>query len=189
MLKLYCYADETGKDVNASFFLVSVAISEKDKIEKLRKQLLEIESLTKGKNKWKKTKHVNKIAFIERVVKIKGLKQDLFYSVYKNSSVYSSLVALSIGKAVIHKIKGVKKYSVNITIDGLNKTEREVVRNELKNLNIKYKKIKANLRDEQDVFLRLTDCCAGFIRDYLEKEKYALDLFKKYNLLKFFSKI
>jgi len=86
-------------------------------------------------------------------------------------------------------LKKFKKYSVNIIIDGLNKTEREIVRKELKNLNIKYRKVKSNLKDEQDVFLRLVDCLAGFIRDYLEKEKYAINLFKQYDFIKLLTKI
>lgn len=35
------------------------------------------------------------------------------------------------------------------------------------------------MRDEQSVFLRLADCFAGFIRDYIEKQSYAQEFFKK----------
>lgn len=189
MLKLYCYADETGQDAGALFFLVAVMVSEKEAINLLRNNLEEIEKMTKGKSKWKKTKLANKIKFIEELVKLKNLKNDLFYSIYRGGEIYSPLVALSVGKAIIYKVKGEKNYSVNIIIDGLNRSEKEIVRSELKSLNIRYKKIETNLKDEQDVFLRLVDGLAGFIRDYLEGDDYAVKLFKRHNLGNFFIKI
>ncbi|MFH1938376.1 MAG: hypothetical protein ABIJ60_02470 [Patescibacteria group bacterium] len=189
MLKLYCHADETGQDAIASFFLVSIMVSDKGKVEKLGDKLLEMESKTKGKSKWVNAKDDKKVTFIHELAKIKELKQDLFYSVYKGGGIYTPLVALAVGKAIIYKVKNIKNYSVNIIIDGLNKVDKEVVRKELKSLNIKYRKIKTNLKDEQDVFLRLVDAMAGFIRDYLEKEKYAVELFKEHNLTRFFMQI
>ena len=142
-----------------------------------------------GKSKWVNTKDDKKIIFIHELAKIKELKPDLFYSVYEGGGVYTPLVALAVGKAIIHKVRNTRSYSVNIIIDGLNKADKEVVRKELKSLNIKYRKIKTNLKDEQDVFLRLVDALAGFIRDYLEKEKYAVRLFKEHNLSNFFRQI
>jgi hypothetical protein len=47
----------------------------------------------------------------------------------------------------------------------------------LKSLKIKYDTIRG-MKDEQSAFLRLADCMAGFMRDYIEKKPYADDLFK-----------
>ena len=45
------------------------------------------------------------------------------------------------------------------------------------NLLIKYDTIRG-MKDEQSAFLRLADCMAGFIRDYIEEKPYADELFK-----------
>ena len=190
MLKLYCYTDETGQDTKGKFFLVSILLSNKEQLEELRNRISEIEKNTKGKTKWTKTDNKRKILFLEVILNLKILRRNLYYSVYQNTTAYTPLTAMAVSKAVIHRVKNYSgKYKVNVVIDGLRKKDREIVRKELKNLNIKYSKIKIGLRDEQDVLLRLVDALAGFIRDYLENEKYAVDLIDKQNFKKFFIEI
>lgn len=190
MLKLYCYTDETGQDTNGKFFLVSILLSSKEQTEELRNKISEIEKKTKGKTKWTKTDNKRKILFLRTILNLKILRKNLYYSVYQNTTAYTPLVAMSVSKAVIHKIKNYDgKYKVNVVIDGLRKKDKEIVRKELKNLNIKYSKIKMGLKDEQDILLRLTDALAGFTRDYLENEKYAVDLIDKQDFKKFFVEV
>ena len=190
MLKLYCYTDETGQDTKGKFFLVSILLSDKKQTEELKSRISEIEKNTKGKTKWTKTDNKRKVLFLRIILKLKILRKNLYYSVYQNTTAYTPLTAMAVSKAVIHKIKNYDgKYKVNIVIDGLRKKDREIVRKELKNLNIKYNKIKIGLKDEQDVLLRLSDALAGFTRDYLENEKYALDLIDKQDFKKIFIEI
>lgn len=68
-------------------------------------------------------------------------------------------------KAVL--AKGNQNYTVTVIIDGLNDKEREVVRYQLKKLKIKYNKIRG-MKDEQNIFLRLSDAMAGFLREVYE---------------------
>ncbi|MBI3070290.1 MAG: hypothetical protein HYY87_03225 [Candidatus Levybacteria bacterium] len=61
--------------------------------------------------------------------------------------------------------------------------EMEKVRTELKKLKISYRKIRG-MKDEQDSVLRLADSIAGFLRDCVEKQPYALRLLKKFKKAK-----
>lgn len=63
-------------------------------------------------------------------------------------------------------------------IDGLNDKEKIIVQQELKKLNIHYNKVRG-MKDEQSVFLRLADAVAGFMRDFFQKEKYAVEIMKE----------
>lgn len=190
MLKLYCYTDETGQDTRGKFFLVSILLSDKEQLEELRIKISGIEKNTKGKTKWTKTDNKRKISFLKIILNFKILKGNLYYSVYQDTTAYTPLVAMAVSKAVIHRTKNYEgRYKVNIVIDGLRKKDREIARKEFKNLNIKYNKIKVGLKDEQDILLRLADAMAGFIRDYLEGEKYAVNLIVKQDFKKIFTEI
>ena len=188
--KVYCYVDETGQDTGGKFFLVSILLSGKEELQELRDKISEIESKTKGKTRWAKTDNKRKISFLKIILNLKILKGNLYYSVYQDTTAYTPLVAMAISKAIIHRTKNYEgKYKVNIVIDGLGKKDRDIARKEFKNLNIKYNKIKVGLKDEQDVLLRLADAMAGFIRDYLEGEKYAVNLIGKQDFKKIFTEI
>lgn len=172
MLKLYCYTDETGQDTKGNFFLVSIVLASKDELEKLKTVAEHLEKKTKGKSKWTNTDNQRKVLFVKEVVKIKALYKKVYFSVYQGSSAYTPLTAMSIGKAVMRRVKNKGIYRVNIIIDGLNKRESEVVKKELKSLGIRYGKLKTGLKDDQDVLLRLADALAGLIRDCIEDQKY-----------------
>lgn len=173
--KLYCYVDETGQDGLHKFFLVSIVITDQAKKDGLEQKLIEIEKETgKNKTKWTKEEFEIRITYIKKVAKIKELQSSVFYSMYKDTKEYLHLTSLSVAKAVL--AKGEKEYEVNVIVDGLTKKDTQKMRRDLKQLQIKYNKIRG-MKDEQSAFLRLADCFAGFIRDYIEKRPYALDLF------------
>lgn len=175
--KLYCYVDETGQDGLHKFFLVSVIITNQIKKDGLEKQLEEIETITgKKKSKWTKTKSEIRQSFVNEVTNLRDLRKSIFYSMYPDGKAYTHLTSLSVAKAIFAKQE--KKYSVTVIIDGLTKKDTEKVRIDLKRLRVTYDNIRG-MKDEQSVFLRLADCFAGFIRDYIEKQPYAQDLFKK----------
>ncbi|MBI5122797.1 DUF3800 domain-containing protein [Candidatus Roizmanbacteria bacterium] len=175
--KLYCYVDETGQDGLHKFFLVSVVITDQIKKEGLENQLNEIETSTgKKKSKWTKTNSKIRQKFIKEIINVKDLKKSIFYSMYPDGKAYTHLTSLSVAKAVLAKEEN--NYSVTVIIDGLTKKDTEKIRIDLKQLKVKYDNIRG-MKDEQSVFLRLADCFAGFIRDYIEKQPYAQQLFKK----------
>lgn len=173
--KLYCYVDETGQDGLQKFFLVSIVITDQAKKDGLEQKLMAIEIETgKNKTKWTKEEFEIRVAYIRAVAKIKDLQSSIFYSIYKDSKEYLHLTSLSVAKAVL--AKGEKNYEVSVIVDGLTKKDTGKMRNDLKQLQIKYNNIRG-MKDEQNAFLRLADCFAGFIRDYIEKRPYAAELF------------
>ena len=175
--KLYCYVDETGQDGLHKFFLVSVVITDKIKKAGLEKGLEDIEAKTgKKKSKWTKTKSEIRQNFIRELLGLKDLQKSIFYSMYPDGKAYTHLTSLSVAKTVFAKEEN--NYSVTVIIDGLTKKDTEKVRIDLKQLKVRYDNIRG-MKDEQSVFLRLADCFAGFIRDYIEGQLYAQELFKK----------
>ena len=174
--KFYCYVDETGQDTAGRFFLVSVVLTDFIKRDVLEKQLEEIEIRTgKNKKKWTKEEVDIRTRYIKEIAKIKDLQFSIYYSVYSCTKEYIHLTSLSIAKAVLSK--NMDGYTVTVIIDGLTKKDTEKIRSDLKRLKVKYDTI-CGMKDEQSAFLRLADCMAGFLRDYIEKKLYADELFK-----------
>lgn len=168
--KFYCFVDETGQDTEGKLFLVAVVLKENTQLDILEEKLLQAEARTgKRKLKWKKTRSTVKRAYLDELLQIKELQVALYYSIYEATKEYSKLTSLTIAKAILAKKQ--KDYTVTIIIDGLNDKERDVVREELKKLDIRYRKIRG-MKDEQSVFLRLADAMAGFLREAYEKEAY-----------------
>jgi hypothetical protein len=175
--KFYCYVDETGQDTKGNLFLVAVVIKEISGVTRLERKLEEIEQKTSKKQlKWKKTSNQVKKQYLEELIRIKDIRNSVYYSQYHSSKEYPKLTSLTIAKAILMKDK--KDYVVTVIIDGLNDKEREVVRTELKKLKIRYRKIRG-MKDEQSVFLRLADAMAGFLRDYTEGESYTVTFMKR----------
>ncbi len=176
--KIYCFVDETGQDTLGKFFLVSVVLQENENLEKFEKSLLEIETITgKKKLKWKLTNNDTKIKYLEAVFSLSLIAKSLFYSVYDEGVKYSELTAYSLAKAILNRYKR-EEIIATVIIDGLNDKEREIVQKGLKSLDIHYNKVRG-MKDEQSVFLRLADAVAGFMRDFFQKEKYAVEIMKE----------
>lgn len=166
--KLYCYVDESGQDTEGKPFLVAVVLENIENLEILEKKLAKIEESTgKKQAKWKKINWKLKSKYLEELLKIKELQNSIFFSIYENTKEYSALTSLTVAKAVL--AKGDKNYTVTVIIDGLNEKERDIVRDQLKKLKIKYNKIRG-MKDEQNIFLRLSDAMAGFLREVYEGE-------------------
>lgn len=158
--KLYCYVDETGQDTKGKLFLVAIVLKEIGQLEILDMKLQKI-----------------KRKYLEGLLQIKELKNSMFYSIYENTKEYTSLTSFTVAKAVLSGNR--ENYTVTVIIDGLNDKERDVVRTGLKKLKIKYNKIRG-MRDEQNIFLRLSDAMAGFLREVYEKHEYAVEFMKRF---------
>lgn len=176
--KLYCFVDETGQDTQGKLFLVAIILTDIEALSTLESELLDIELLSgKKKLKWNKTKNDLKVEYLKQILTIKALKRSIYYSIYHDSLEYSKLTSLTIAKTILTKANS--EYEVSIIIDGLNDKERIKVTTELKSLRIKYRKIRG-MKDEQNVFLRLADSMAGFLRDVSENQSYANTLMKQF---------
>jgi len=174
--KLCCYVDETGQDTYGKFFLVLVVLLDQSEREELESKIEEIERKTeKYRKKWKSTATSIKSQFVQEIVKLRELKDALFYSVYRDTKEYNHLTALTISK-VLEEI-GKEDYWVLIVVDGLSKKDMEKMRIDMKSLGVKYRSIRG-MKDEQSAFLRLADAMAGFVRDYLEGENYTQSFFE-----------
>ena len=176
MGKFYCYVDETGQDTIGRFFLVSIVLTAQTKKDDLEAIIEEIENRTgKKMTKWTKARTNIRIRFLEEISKVKDLQSSVYYSMYDGTTGYEQLTSLSIAKAV--QAKGGNDCSVTVVVDALTSKGREKIRRELKRLQVKYDNI-VGLKDEQSAFLRLADCFAGFIRDYVEGQDYTKTLFR-----------
>lgn len=170
MEKLYCYVDETGQDTKDKLFLVSVVLKRKEQLEILRTKLERAEQLSGKKSlKWLKTNFASREAYLAELTKIGELRKAIYYSYYESSKEYHSLISLTVAKSIT--FQKMNPYEATIIIDGLNMAETDKVRRHLKGLGIKYRKIRG-MRDEQEILLRLADSMAGFLRDWVEGQKY-----------------
>lgn len=176
MQKLYCYVDETGQDTGGRLFLVSVVITEKEQQE-LRKKLEMIESQNKKRfSKWIKTKKDIKQKYLQKIIETNLFIDKIFFAQHAQTKAYTKAIINTTAK-VISK-RAVKQYEANIYIDGLSRTERRKFASGLRKLRIKVRKVRG-ARDQSEIFIRLADAIAGFVRDYLEKEKYAQEFYQK----------
>lgn len=173
--KFYCYVDETGQDTGGRFFIVSVVLIAQTNKDGLEAIIEEIEDRTgKKKTKWTKAKADIRMRFLEEISKVKALQLSVYYSLYDDVTTYEQLTSLSVVRAM--QTRGEDDYSVTVIVDALTKKGIEKMRRVLKLNQVQYDKI-VGQKDEQSPFLRLADCFAGFIRDYVEGERYAKELF------------
>ncbi len=173
--KLYCFADESGQDTGGKIFLTAIVIKDDGGLSELRRSMEIIEqSSAKHQRKWTKTSDMTKQKYLKLLLENSHLRGSCFYSVYFNSKEYTSLLALTIARSVW--VSAEANYAVSILIDGLQDTQSETVRYQLKNLKVRYTKIRG-MKDEQDALLRLADSVAGFVRDYTEGQGYTQQVF------------
>lgn len=176
--KLYCFVDETGQDTKGTFFLVVVVLKDSKTLDQLEQGLVAAEeSSGKRKQKWNKSHHSAKQQYLNALMREDTLKESIYYSQYRETKAHVLFTSLTIAKAVLAQRN--KDYTVTVIIDGLNNKERDLVRTELKKLDIKYRKIRG-MGDEQSAFLRLADAMAGFLRDNIEGESYAVGLMPRF---------
>ncbi len=98
--KLLCFVDETGQDTYGKFFLVFAVLLEQESKEALEAILEQVERDTgKNKYKWKNTDNKLKEVFLQEIVKVDGLKQTLFYSIYRDTKKYNYSTALDYFKS------------------------------------------------------------------------------------------
>lgn len=175
--RLVCFSDETGQDTKGRFFLVSACVINEKNEKDLEDLLIEIEIKSNKKfRKWKDSSNNVRKVFLDSFFSSKFPLSSLFYAKYKNSLEYVHLIALTIAQAILKKSGD--NYKVKIFFDRINKKCEQEIKNELKKLKIKFKKIRG-MKDESFALIRLTDTMCGLIRDYLEGKQKTIR-YKKY---------
>ena len=176
MQKLYCYVDESGQDTEGRLFLVSVVVLAQER-EELEKELTAIEEQSrKGLRKWFHTRKKTREAYISQVVASKLFQGNIFYAKYEESKTYFDLTILTTAKAIFQKAE--EPYEATVLVDGLKRAERHRFGAGLRRLNVRVRKVRG-VRDQGDVFIRLADAVAGFVRDFLEGDPRTKELYKK----------
>ncbi|TAN34012.1 hypothetical protein EPN28_00685 [Patescibacteria group bacterium] len=177
MQKYYCYVDETGQDTEGKLFLVSVIILEKER-DAIKEKLKNIEKESgKGVHKWSKARRRSRISYLRLILGSGLLRNSAFFSKYEDSKAYVDLTILSTAKAISQRAE--KEYTATVLVDGLKREERGRFAAGLRKLRIKVRKVRG-ARDESDVFVRLADAIAGFMRDKTEEEEPFPDLYKEF---------
>jgi hypothetical protein len=174
--KVYCYVDETGQDTTGRFFLVSVVLTHADKDE-LERFLLECEEVSGRKRgqKWMKSTHRQRLAFIDLALRPGLLRGLLFYQTYTDSQEYDKLTVLALIEALNlysshQKLEG---YIVTVVIDGLKAKQEAEVAAHLRKTGMRVRRVRGR-KDESNALLRLADFVAGMVRSAEEgKEEYA----------------
>lgn len=160
--KLYCYVDETGQDTGGEFFLVSIVILE-DSREELFRELESIEDASgRQKRKWTRSTPKQKVSYIRKVLRQPLLSGALYYSAHKETRAYVALSILSVAKAIHAHISN--PYIATIVVDGLQQTEARRFARGLRDLRVHARTVKG-ADDKSEIFIRLADALAGFIRD------------------------
>ncbi len=174
--KLYCYVDETGQDTEGQLFLVSVVVTEQEQ-ERFARELERIEAESGKRHiKWHKSSVARKIAYIKAVLACPIFQRTIFFSHYTNSKAYVDLTVYTTAKAILQRAQG--DYKTTVIVDGLSGAEVRHFSSELRKLHIRIRKVRG-ARDEAEPGIRLADAFAGFIRDALEGEDYAQELYQE----------
>ena len=176
--KIYCYVDESGQDTNGELFIVVAAIFQKDR-EKFETKLRQIENISDKKRKWSKSNQKRNIIYINKIAKEKEFIETIFYSVETNKSRNNSYLDITISTiaSAIDLSKHQNTKAV-ILIDGLQKSQVKSVSTRLRRVGLSIEKVRGVKKDENNIFIRLADSFAGFIRENVQNYQHK-ELLKK----------
>ena len=164
--KIYCYVDETGQDTKGEIFLVAVVVLAQDH-DQPRRRLEQIEERSgKRSRKWTRSTPKQRESYIRSVLSHPELTGVLFYSAYPGAGgAYVDLTILSTARAINYTCSPDDRLAT-IYVDGLRRTEERRFASGLRQLGVKVHKVRG-MKDQNDVFIRLADSIAGFVRDGL----------------------
>jgi hypothetical protein len=126
--------------------------------------------------KWHKSSVARKIAYIKAVLACSVFQRTIYFSHYTNSKAYVDLTVYTTAKAILQRARA--EYKATVIVDGLSGAEVRHFASELRKLHIRIRKVRG-ARDEAEPGIRLADAFAGFIRDALEGEEYAQELYQE----------
>jgi hypothetical protein len=174
--KAFCYVDESGQDTKGVLFIVAIVTSGQEK-EHLRQVCEEIEQASlKGQRKWTKTAYDRRLAYIRQALERPIFAGKLSFAVYRDTQDYATLTVKAIAAAL--STKGAAEHDVTVLIDGLPRSQEQVVGLQLRRHGVNAKKVRG-LKDENDALIRLADAMCGLVRDALEEQPAMCALFQR----------
>ena len=176
--KFYVYVDESGQDTKGKFFIVAVLILKNQNLISKKLKQIEVES-QKENIKWSKSHPKFRKQYIERLIGLNLFQKSIYFSILYSSKDFLKFTAQTTGQAILCRTENITDYKATVYIDGFNKAELEKTRKELKNLNIKYKKLRGVKKDENNIFIRLVDSICGLIRQAEKGDEWAENILKK----------
>jgi len=184
--KLYAYIDESGQNTKGRFFVVSILVLEEER-ELIQEKLRLVENVSKKNLKWNKSRHKFRLEYLNEIVKLRCLKNKIFFEIFHGSKEYIKLTSHSSAKAILKRVRD--EYKVTIFIDGFRKKEIEVFQRELRDFGIKRRKIRGVKKEENNIFIRLVDSICGLISDVNENKQWAKDILNKLRKRKIVTKL
>jgi len=177
--KLYAYVDESGLETEGRLFIVAIAVINGNPQNAI-KLCEEIETISgKGKVKWGKAKHAQRMDYLRRVFSAPELRGRVCYAIFRGTKDFDTSTIEGITLA-IHHFAIAPKYSATIYIDALSKSKRHEYGARLRKAGIQTHKVQGIGKDESNALIRLTDAIAGFVRDAIDGGSIEIvDLFKQ----------
>lgn len=191
MLRFFCYIDESGQDTQGQFFIVAIVIVEDAETrDTLERQLEKLERQVGKKTDWRHTRVRTKIAYLEGAMRLKLLKNSIFYAVFRHRDLqdYDQLTAVALIKAI--RTKTSAPATITVAIEGqLGTTRRRRLAKALrKAMRIRYRRIRGQ-RFKSSALIRLADACAGFLSDLERAKPYTKTLQARLQKQSFFQDI
>jgi uncharacterized protein DUF3800 len=174
--KVYAFVDESGQETNGALFLVSVILTDHE-YEHINQILIEIEERSgKRLKKWSKARFEYRLAYIESIIGQPLFRGLILFSHYVNNQAYFDLTVETTAKAIHHKNK--EAFPATVIVDGLRGRDVDRFKTRLRGSGINVRKVRG-ARDESEPIVRLADAVAGFVRDFLEGQTYAVKLYEQ----------
>lgn len=176
MQRLYCYVDETGQDVTSAFFIVVAVVSDEQQ-DRLRQELVEIESIARtGHRKWHKSRPERRIKYLQLVLQRQVGAGEVYFGRYQKPLPYFLPMLDTIEKAIFAEAQG--EYRALVYVDGIDRKKAQELTNALRLRRVRLDLVKSR-RDESEPLIRLADMWAGCLRDAILGEKEAQGLYDK----------
>lgn len=178
MAKLYFYVDETGRDPFSTAFIAGILVTGQ-KRDELAADLLELERTSKKNDaKWHKAHYLRRRAYIEGILKISSLTNNIFFHTVQGGKDYLAYTADGTINVIRQKARSGDQSTVYF--DGFTSTEVSKMKRQLRpSLKGKRLIVKSIKRDESSSLIRLADAICGLVRDANEGQEWAKEVVEK----------
>lgn len=165
-MKKFYFVDETGKDIGAQIFIVSI-ISIAGEVEMFNRICLEHERVSaKNKRSWNDANPIKRLDYLSKVIEDHRFLSKLHYwgIAAPDKELYDIYTIQGIVRIVAANAQGTAS---EVYIDGLSHTEQSRYSKAIRDAGIKSARVhRAN--DDSFPLIRLADALAGLIRDAYE---------------------
>lgn len=178
MTRVYCYTDENGSETAGRVFIVAniVLQGEHDELYTFCEQAEQVSG--KGKFKWGKAKHEQRLDYIRRIFAEPRFRGRIRYSIFEDRKDYDVATVNAISRALLLEHTS-QKDKVTVRVDALSKTKRREYAQMLRTIGILVRDVRGITKDETNAITRLADAVAGLVRDVHDQPNSEIaDLFE-----------